>query len=87
MPEIRGSTDLIENFQEIVDFCEENREPVFITENGRGKLAVMSMGTYKETVGRIELYNAIEAGLAQIKNGETIPEDEMFKHLNSLIGK
>jgi PHD/YefM family antitoxin component YafN of YafNO toxin-antitoxin module len=87
MPEIRGSTDLIENFQEIVDFCEENREPIFITENGRGKLAVMSMGTYEETVGRIELYNALETGLDQIKNGETITKDELFKDLNSLIGK
>jgi predicted transcriptional regulator len=45
------------------------------------------MDTYEETVGRRELYHAIEAGLDQIKNGETIPEDEMFKHLNSLIGK
>ncbi|MDR0877980.1 MAG: type II toxin-antitoxin system Phd/YefM family antitoxin [Treponema sp.] len=87
MPAIRGSNDLIENFQEIVDFCEENREPVFITENGRGKLAVMSMGTYEETVGKIELYNAIEAGLNQIKNGETITKEELFEDLNNLIGK
>jgi predicted transcriptional regulator len=47
----------------------------------------MSIDTYEETVGRLELYSAIEAGLNQIKNGETITKDELYKDLNSLIGK
>jgi PHD/YefM family antitoxin component YafN of YafNO toxin-antitoxin module len=87
MPSIRGSADLIENFHEIVNFCEKNREPVFITENGQGKLAVMSIDTYEEKMGKLELYNALEAGLNQIKNGETITKEELFKDLNTLIGK
>jgi hypothetical protein len=28
--------------------------------------------TYEESMGRLELYNALEAGLNQIKNGENI---------------
>jgi predicted transcriptional regulator len=38
---------------------------------------------YSET----ELYQAIHAGLDQIKNGEIITEEEMMKNLNSYIGK
>jgi hypothetical protein len=60
---------------------------MFITENGEGKLAIMSIDTYEENMGKLELYNEIAVGLNQIKNGETIPKEELFKHLNSLIGK
>jgi PHD/YefM family antitoxin component YafN of YafNO toxin-antitoxin module len=87
MPVIRGSTVLGENYREIADFCEENREPMFITENGRGKLAIMSINTYEENMGRLELYSALEVGLNQIKNGETTTKEELFKHLNSLIAQ
>jgi PHD/YefM family antitoxin component YafN of YafNO toxin-antitoxin module len=84
MPAIKGSAILGENYREIAEFCEENREPLFITENGQGKLAIMSMETYDENMGRIELYKAIETGLNQIKNGEVITKEELFEHLNSL---
>lgn len=42
MPNIKSSTDLRNNCNEISKFCDESREPVFITKNGRGDLAVMS---------------------------------------------
>jgi PHD/YefM family antitoxin component YafN of YafNO toxin-antitoxin module len=87
MPVIKASAVLGEKYREIADFCEENREPIFITENGQGKLAIMSIDMYEESIGRLELYNAIEVGLNQIKNGETITKKELFQHLNSLIGK
>jgi len=87
MPAIKGSAVLGENYREIADFCEENREPMFITENGQGKLAIMSIDTYEESIGKLELYNAIEVGLDQIKNGETITKEELYNHLNGLIGK
>ncbi|GHU72773.1 hypothetical protein FACS189450_11190 [Spirochaetia bacterium] len=87
MPAIKASAILGEKYREIADFCEENREPMFITEDGKGKLAIMSIDTYEESIGRLELYNAIEVGLNQIKNGETITKEDLFNHLNSLIGR
>ncbi|GHU25857.1 hypothetical protein FACS1894172_14730 [Spirochaetia bacterium] len=87
MPAIKASAILGEKYREIADFCEENREPMFITEDGKGKLAIMSIDTYEESIGRLELYNAIEVGLNQVKNGETITKEELFNHLNSLIGR
>jgi PHD/YefM family antitoxin component YafN of YafNO toxin-antitoxin module len=87
VPAIKECAVLGENYREIADFCEENREPMFITENGRGKLAIMSIDTYEESMGRLELYNALEIGLNQIKNGETITKEELYKHLNGLIEK
>ena len=87
MPAIRNSTDLISNFNEIMDFCHNNREPIFLTNNGQGKLAVMSMEIYEELVGKLELYHALQMGLDQINNGEVIEEEEMMEKLNNYIGK
>jgi len=87
MPAIRNSADLMNNFNEIREFCQNYREPVFLTNNGQGELAVMSIETYEELVGRIELYHALQMGLNQINNGEVIEEEEMMGILNSYIGK
>ena len=85
MPAIRNSADLFDNFTEIRDFCQNNREPIFLTNNGQGELAVMSIEAYDEMVGRIELYHALHMGLDQINNGEIIEEEEMMEKLNKYI--
>jgi len=87
MPVIRKTADLLNNFSEILEFCQNYREPIFLTDDGQGKLAVMSMDSYEELIGRIELYHSLQMGLDQINNGEIIEEEEMFKKLNNYIGK
>ena len=87
MPAIRKSDDLQNNFNEIREFCQNYREPIFLTNNGQGELAVMSIDVYEELVGKIELYHALQMGLDQINNGEIIEEEEMMETLNNYIGK
>ena len=48
MPAIRKSADLQNNFNEIREFCQNYREPIFLTNNGQGELAVMSIDVYEE---------------------------------------
>jgi PHD/YefM family antitoxin component YafN of YafNO toxin-antitoxin module len=84
MPAIRKSADLRNNYVEISNFCHQYREPVFITRNGSGDLAVMSIDTYEAMSGRRELYASIEAGLDDIKNGRTITENEMDTFLDAI---
>jgi PHD/YefM family antitoxin component YafN of YafNO toxin-antitoxin module len=87
MPQVMESVDLLSKYGEISDFCHNNREPLLITRNGQGDLAVMSIEIYEELMERVELYKAINIGLDQIKNGEIITEDEMDKKLFRYMGK
>ena len=48
MPAIKSSADLRNNYNEISTFCHTYAEPVFITKNGKGDLAVMSIEAYEE---------------------------------------
>ena len=55
MPAIRPSSDLRNGYNEISEFCHKYNEPVYLTKNGTGDLAVMSIETYERLVGRFEL--------------------------------
>jgi len=81
MPAIRKSADLRNNYSEISEFCHNYREPIFITKNGQGDLAVMGIEAFEEMNGRLELYQKILIGLSQIKNGETVPEEKMMNKI------
>jgi len=82
MPVIRKSADLRNSYSEISDFCHKYREPVFITRNGEGDLAVMSIATYEELTGIRSLYKLLEEGENDIKNGRFLTEEEMDKALD-----
>ena len=73
MPTIKSSADLRNGYNDISNFCHTYGEPVFITKNGKGDLAVMSIETYERLVGKFELYRLIDEGMDDIKNGNTRP--------------
>ena len=85
MPTIRPSADLRNNYNEISDFCHTYTEPVFITKNGKGDLAVMSMETYELLSGKLELYTLIGTGLEQVKQGRIRPFKESLKSIRQQI--
>ena len=81
MPKIISSTDLRNNYNEISTFCRENCEPVFITKNGQGDLAVMSIEKYEALSGKLELYQLLDEGRAAVKAGNKRPLDEVIKDI------
>ncbi|WP_283683641.1 type II toxin-antitoxin system prevent-host-death family antitoxin [Parablautia sp. Marseille-Q6255] len=83
MPTIRSSADLRNSYNEISTFCHDYSEPVFITKNGKGDLAVMSIEAYEQLVGRFELYELIQEGLEDVAAGRTRPFSEAMADIKS----
>jgi len=81
MPTIRPSADLRNKYNEISELCHKYSDPVFITKNGTGDLAVMSIEAYELLAGKLELYNFIEQGLDQVKNGKVKPMRDTIKSI------
>ena len=69
MPTIKSSADLRNNYNEISTFCHNYPEPVFITKNGKGDLAVMSIEAYE--------------GMDDIATGNTRPFSEAMADIRS----
>ncbi|MDR0929729.1 MAG: type II toxin-antitoxin system Phd/YefM family antitoxin [Oscillospiraceae bacterium] len=85
MPNIKSSTDLRNGYNEISALCHERSEPIFITKNGRGDLAVMSIEAYDKITGREELYRLLDKGRAQRERGETVSLEDAFQAVQSEI--
>ena len=83
MPTIKSSADLRNNYNEISSLCHNYAEPVFITKNGKGDLAVMSIETYEELNSRFELYGLIKEGMDDIADGNTRPFSEAISSIRN----
>jgi prevent-host-death family protein len=81
MPTIRPSADLRNNYAEISNFCHQYAEPVFITKNGQGDLAVMSIETYELLAGKSELFRLLDEGLKSRNEGTTRNANEVIANL------
>ena len=87
MPTIRPSADLRNKYNEISELCHEYPEPVFITKNGTGDLAVMSIETYELLAGKLELHSLIDEGLDRYKKGKVKPMKESIRFMRSRLNQ
>ena len=72
MPAIISSTKLRNEYNEVSRQCHNQLEPVFVTRNGNGDLAVMSIEAYEALARRSELVSALVAGRADVEAGRTM---------------
>ena len=71
MSAITSSDDLKNNYNEISAFYHSSSEPVFIIQNGKIDLAVMSIEAYEELTSRFELYSKLKEGMENIASSNT----------------
>ena len=84
MPNIKSSTDLRNNYNEISSFCQETGEPIFITKNGRGDLAAMSIDLFNKFMKR---YQLLEQSESDFTNGRTLTFDDSMRSLREELKK
>ena len=86
MPTIRPSADLRNSYNEISEYCHQYSEPVFITKNGKGDLAVMSIEAYEEIKSKLELYALVQKGLDDERSGKVRPFSDVIDGIREEIG-
>ena len=62
MPKIMSSTALRNGYNDVSEWCHETMEPVFVTKNGSGDLAVMSIDAYEQLVSDADLQYQLAVG-------------------------
>ena len=84
MPIIRPSSDLRNNYNEISTICHQTKRPVYITKNGAGDLAVMSIELYELLTDKYMLYKELEKGIKSLENDDVYSEEEIFEELEKI---
>jgi len=59
----------------------------FITRNGSGDLAVMSIELYDQLTSRQELYAAVDKGIDDELAGRTVPTDEALQRVRGKLSQ
>ena len=83
MPAIRASADLRNKYSEISSYCHNTNQPVFITKNGQGDLAVMSIAHYDQLLEKVNLYSKLAEGLKDIQEGRSQSFDSAMKEIRN----
>ena len=86
MPVIKASADLRSKYSDISNYCHTTNEPIFITKNGQGDLAVMSIEQYDNMIAKIELYSKLAEGLKDIQEGRVQPFEEVMSDIKQELG-
>ncbi len=84
MPIIRPSSDLRNNYNEISTICHQTNRPVYITKNGAGDLAVMSIELYELLTDKHILYKELEKGINSLDKGQKFSEAEVYEELDKI---
>lgn len=66
--------------------CAEANGPVFVTKNGYGKLVVMNIEYYEQTMRKIYEAKQINDGLSDLTNGKTTDGDTVRARLTEKYG-
>ncbi len=84
MPIIRPSSDLRNKYNEISTICHQTKSPVYITKNGAGDLAVMSIELYELLTDKYRLYKELEKGIKSLENGDVYSSKEVYEELDKI---
>lgn len=86
MPKIISSTTLRNSFNEVSAWCHETGNPTFVTRNGAGDLAVMSLEAYEALTDRLDLLDALAQGRQDVEAGRIQPAREHVSSLRQRYG-
>lgn len=78
MPNIRPSADIRNNYPELSRLCKETGQPVYITVNGKGDTALISIDALDELYARISLYEKLSVGIRDLEEDRVKTHEEVF---------
>ena len=76
----------LKNTVEIERRCAEENGPVFITKNGYGRLVVMDIDYYQQTMGKIEEARQVNKGIRSFEEGKTVDGEKALSQLRKKHG-
>lgn len=82
---IRPSSDLRNHYQEISRKCNETREAVIITVNGRGDTAVLGLQAYYQMQSELELLRTLAEAEDDVREGRVTLMQDSIDDLRSTL--
>jgi len=85
MMNIKPSAAIRKNYNEISELCRRTKEPVYLTKNGEGDLAVMDLETVVRRESMLKLRETLLRSEADIQNGRVHTVEETATAMRRVI--
>ena len=85
MPNIRPSSELRNNYANIMKMCREQRQPVFLTVNGKGDSVIIPIEIYEREQEERKLAMLLDEAETEINEGDYYTQEEVFAELDKKI--
>ncbi|MCC8180040.1 MAG: prevent-host-death protein [Planctomycetes bacterium] len=85
---IKPSSAIMENYEEIAELCRSTKQPVYLTKDGEGDLVVMDVASFVRREKMLKLREELLAVEEDIAAGDMgCTPDELEAELDSVIDK
>ncbi len=81
----RTEQQLHDEYNDITELCKKTKCPVYIGEDGKEDIVVLSASEFERITGRDKLYAALEEGLEAVRKGNVRPAKEVFDEIFGMI--
>ena len=72
---------------EIVNYVENTKSPVVITQNGEAKAVIIDIESYQKTINAINLAKLLSFGEKDIENGKVITHEQAKRVFEKTLGR
>ena len=73
----------LKNTAEVERLCAEENGPVFVTQNGYGRLVIMNIEYYEKTMRKMDEATTILDGLKDVKSENTVKGDASISNIRN----
>ena len=81
-----SSTVLRNNYSEISEQCHMDSEPMIVTRNGNGDLAIMGIDSYEQLRARLDFYEFLMQGRRDAEEGRVVSARDASLQLRQELG-
>jgi antitoxin YefM len=84
--DIQPVSEFRANAAKFIEQVRATKEPVILTQHGRGAAVLVDIESYEQLLDELELRRAIERSDVSIREGRGIPHEDVMKELRARFG-
>ena len=85
--DIRPVTYLKTSSADLIKEVQENRRPIFVTQNGEAKIVLQDLGEYQKQMDTMLILRMLALGEAEINKGQVVEQDKLFAKIQKRLDK
>lgn len=84
---ITSITDFRNNIKKYIKEISVQKIPIILTQHGKSAAVILDVEKYQEMQDQIDFMRKVTLGLKDIREGQTIPADDVFDEIDRILGQ